>query len=74
MNSSGAGQMVFSWIKVFVSTVLTLFVVDGADVFAVDASDLKLWIAAALAAVIPLVINYLNPRDTRYGTKEDEFV
>lgn len=66
--------MVFSWLKVFASTVLTLFVVDGADVFAVDASDLKLWIAAAFAAVIPLVINYLNPRDTRYGTKEDEFV
>jgi hypothetical protein len=59
--------MVFSWIKVFVSVVLGLFLADGADVFSVDASDLRLWLSAGFVAVIPLVVNYINPNDTRYG-------
>lgn len=66
--------MVFSWLKVFLATILTLFIADGADLFAVDVTDIKAWVAAAFAAVLPLVINYINPRDTRYGTKEDELV
>ena len=66
--------MVKSWVVVFVATILTLFLADGADVFAVDMSDLKAWVAAAVAAVVPLVLNWLNPKDTRYGIKEDEYV
>lgn len=66
--------MVKSWVVVFVATILTLFLADGADVFAVDMSDLKAWVAAAVAAVVPLVLNFLNPKDTRYGLKEDEYV
>lgn len=67
LNEDPAGAMVFSWVKVFASVVLGLFLADGADVFAVDASDVRLWLAAGLAAVVPLVVNYINPHDTRYG-------
>jgi hypothetical protein len=74
LNGTDTGQMVFSWLKVFLATILTLFIADGADLFAVDAVDLKAWLAAAFAAAIPLVINYINPRDTRYGNKEDELI
>lgn len=74
LNSEGAGSMVFSWVKVFAATILVLFLAQGADIFSVTASDAKLWLAAGFAAVVPLVVNYLNPRDTRYGTKEDEYV
>lgn len=74
LNSTEYGQIVFSWLKVFLATILTLFIADGADLFAVDTTDIKAWVAAAFAAALPLVINYINPRDTRYGSKEDELV
>ena len=67
LNEDPAGSMVFSWFKVFASVVLGLFLADGADVFAVDSSDARLWVAAGIAAVLPLIINFLNPHDTRYG-------
>jgi hypothetical protein len=47
--------------------VLGLFLANGADVFAVDAGDLKTWLAAALASVLPLIITALNPKDSRFG-------
>ena len=74
LNGTDAGRMVRSWLNIFVATMITLFITDGADLFAVDSTDLKAWLAAALVAVLPLVVNYLNPRDTRYGIKEVEEV
>lgn len=56
-----------SYIKVFVSVVLGLFLADGADVFAVDSGDLRTWLAAGIASVLPLVITALDPNDTRWG-------
>ena len=41
LNYSDNGRMVKSWLVVFVATLLTLFLADGADVFAVDMSDAK---------------------------------
>ena len=67
LNESQAGAAVFSWLKVFLATVLALFLADGADVFSVNVTDLKAWLAAGVAAVVPVVINALNPNDTRYG-------
>lgn len=67
LNNDPSGSMVFSWIKVFAATVLALFLADGADVFAVDANDLRTWLAAGFAALLPVVINYINPNDGRYG-------
>lgn len=74
LNGTDTGRMVRSWLNIFVATMITLFITDGADIFAVDATDVKAWLAAAFVAVLPLIANYLNPRDTRYGLKEDEFV
>lgn len=59
--------MVKSWLKVFAATVLSLFLADGADVFAVDYSDLRTWLAAGVAAVLPLVITALDSSDDRWG-------
>ena len=56
-----------SYLKVFLATVLGLFLADGADVFAVDATDLKTWLAAGIAAILPLVITAIDPSDTRWG-------
>lgn len=60
-------DMAKSYAKVFVAVVLGLFLADGADVFAVDMQDLRTWLAAGLAAIVPLVITALDPKDTRFG-------
>lgn len=57
----------FSYGKVLLATVLALFLADGADVFAVDATDLRAWLAAGLAALLPVVISALDSNDPRYG-------
>lgn len=67
LNESPVGSMVFSWIKVFIAVVLTMFLADGADIFAVSVDDIRLFIAAAFTATIPMIVNYINPRDSRYG-------
>lgn len=56
-----------SYAKVFAAVVLGLFLADGADVFAVDAGDLRTWLAAGLAAVLPMIITVLDPKDRRFG-------
>lgn len=56
-----------SWIKVFSSTVLALFLADGGDVVGVGWGDLRTYLAAGVASVLPLVITYLDPSDTRFG-------
>lgn len=56
-----------SYLKVFLSVVLGMFLADGADLFAVDAADLRTWLAAGLASVVPLVITALDPKDHRFG-------
>lgn len=56
-----------SYAKVFVSVILGLFLADGADVFAVDVTDLRTWLAAGVASVLPLVITALDPTDHRFG-------
>jgi hypothetical protein len=67
LNNTALGRAVQSYVKVFVAVVLGLFLANGADVFAVDAGDLKTWLAAALASVLPLIITALNPKDSRFG-------
>lgn len=59
--------MLKSWIKVFAATVLSLFLVDGGDVFGVDWADLRTYLAAGVASVLPLVITWLDPTDPRFG-------
>jgi microsomal dipeptidase-like Zn-dependent dipeptidase len=59
--------MLKSWIKVFAATVLSLFLVDGADVFGVDWTDLRTYLAAGVASVLPLIITWLDPNDPRFG-------
>lgn len=60
-------QAAKSYLKVFLAVVLGLFLADGADVFAVDAADLRTWLAAGLASVLPILITALDPTDNRFG-------
>lgn len=56
-----------SYIKVFAATVLAMFLADGADVASVSLADLRTWLAAGIAAVLPLIITALDPNDERWG-------
>lgn len=66
------GKAVESYVKVFLAVVLGLFLADGADLFAVDATDLKTWLAAGVASILPLIITALDPTDHRFGVGSDE--
>lgn len=59
--------MLKSWVKVFAATILSLFLADGGDVFSVDMGDLRVYLAAGVAAILPLVITWLDPSDSRFG-------
>lgn len=56
-----------SWLRTFLAIVLAMFLADGADIFAIDATDLRGYIAAAFAAVLPAAIRWLNPADAEFG-------
>ena len=60
-----------SYLKVFLAVVLGLFLADGADVFAVDMTEIRSWVAAGLASVLPLLITALDPTDHRFGRKAE---
>jgi hypothetical protein len=42
----------------------------GGDLFALNVETLKHLFQAGVVAIIPVIINYLNPLDKRYGHKE----
>lgn len=60
-----------SYAKVFAAVVIGMFLADGADLFAVDATDLRMWVSAGLAAVLPMVITALDPKDHRFGRNSE---
>lgn len=60
-------ELVKSYVKVFAATTLSLFLADGADVFGVSWGDLRTWLAAGLASVLPLIITALDASDPRWG-------
>jgi hypothetical protein len=68
---SPLARMAWSYIKVFLAVVLGLFLADGADVFAVDATDLRTWLAAGIASILPIIISSLDPKDHRFGVNAE---
>lgn len=60
-----------SWLKVFAVAVLVKFTDLGGDVFALNAESLKHLANAGIIALIPVIINYLNPQHKNYGIGKD---
>lgn len=56
-----------SFTKVFVAAIFVFIIKHGS----IWGLDYKQVIDAAALAVIPVVINFLNPADTRYGAGKD---
>lgn len=66
--------IVGSWVKIFIAAFAGQLLYDFFIVGSVLAFDLKMLdkaLIAGLAAVGPVVVNYLNPKDTRYGKNKD---
>ncbi len=57
-----------SWLKAAIVAVLSGILIklqEGTDIWTV--ASLKELATIATVSVIPVIINYLNPQDTRYG-------
>lgn len=67
MNTDQVKEVAVDFVTSFVAIVIGLFIAAGADAFAVSVDDLKTWLAAGLAASLPVVISALRPQDPRYG-------
>ena len=58
-----------SWIKVFVAAILGLVLtnlLNGIDLFEMNWKSL---VSGAVSSVLPIIINWLNSSDPRYGRK-----
>ena len=52
-----------SWLKVALTGILTMIIAKG-NIYEIAMQDI---ISAAVIAILPIIVNYLNPHDTRYG-------
>jgi hypothetical protein len=61
------------WFKAFLSAALAQFLVNGSDLFSLTSGAvLKGLLASGVAGTLPVVINWLNRSDPRYGTRRDQ--
>lgn len=58
-----------SAIKIFIAVMLTMIVADWTNHGRIDFESWQTWVIAALASAVPVVVNWLNPLDHRYGRK-----
>lgn len=68
MNSK-TKAMLMSWLRVFAAAVLTAFVTIVASTQSLPTSS-DAWIGILVAGILsvgPVIINWLNPNDPRYG-------
>ena len=60
-------QIAYTVIRVFAGTLLAAFVADLANLSSFAWADWKPVVFAAIAAAAVVVLNALNPKDSRYG-------
>lgn len=58
-----------SWGRSFAAACLAQFIALGGSVFDLNQDGVKHIVAAGLAAVVPVVIRWLNPNDHSFGVK-----
>jgi len=54
-----------SWLKLALTAILTMIVAKG-NIYEVTLEEC---ISAAVISILPIIVNYLNPNDKRYGNK-----
>jgi hypothetical protein len=56
-----------SALKVFTAVMLTMIVADWTNHGRIDFESWQTWVIAAVASAVPIVVNWVNPLDSRYG-------
>jgi hypothetical protein len=59
--------MAASWARSFAAACLAQFLALGGSAFDLDGDALKSILAAGLAAVLPVLVRWLNPNDSAFG-------
>ena len=54
-------------LKTFVAVVLSAAVADFATGATISLANWQTWVIAGLVSAIPVIANWLNPSDSRYG-------
>lgn len=60
--------MFASWGRSFLAAALSAFIATGGDVFSLNLDGVKAILTAGIVAVLPVVMRYLNPSDSAFGT------
>jgi hypothetical protein len=67
MDSSKALSALYTVVLVFLATFISVLLANGFDVFNIDIGTLEAAAAAGMTAVLTLIVNFINPKVTRYG-------
>ena len=62
-----ASSPVASAVKAFVAVMLSMVVADWVASGSISFDKWQTWVIAGLASAVPVIINWLNPADPRYG-------
>lgn len=62
-----ANSPLASALKIFVAVVLGAAVADFANVGFITLANWQTWVIAGMVSALPVVVNWLNPADKRYG-------
>lgn len=58
-----------SWGRSFLAAVVAQLIVLGDSVLDLNRDGVKALVAAGLAAVLPVILRWLNPNDVAFGNK-----
>ena len=72
MNAWLAGTPLGTALKTFIAVLLAAVVGDWATAGEISLSNWQTWVIAALVSAVPVVVNWLNPADSRYGKTHEE--
>jgi hypothetical protein len=61
--------VVASWGRSFLAAVLAQLIVLGDSVLDLNRDGVRALVAAGLAAVLPVILRWLNPNDVAFGNK-----
>ena len=71
-NMKNLNTIFASWLKVFISAILGAYLIElqnGVNLFSWNMEMVETLLTVGVVSVLPIIINWLNPTDTRYGKR-----
>lgn len=63
--------LIASWGRSFLAACLAQFIALGGGAFDLSTDGVKSIVSAGLAAIVPVILRWLNPKDYAFGVKGD---